>query len=52
MENYNYAQNQQTTSDFLYTHLCADCVLLGHEVTLPRYISNFTTLHKYTLVDK
>jgi hypothetical protein len=39
MENYDYAQNHQTTSDFLYTHLRADCVLLRHEVTLPRYIN-------------
>ena len=38
MENYNYAQQYQTTSDFLYAHLRADCMLLRHEVTLPRYI--------------
>jgi len=39
VENNNYAQQYQTTSDFLYTHLRADCVLLRHEVTLPRYIN-------------
>ena len=39
IQNYNYAQQQQTTNDFLYTHLPADCVLLRHEVTLPRYIN-------------